>query len=227
MEQYTIEVTQGIYATPKEARNADRVPMIYYGKGVEPTNFSADYQDFKRLYKKAGKSAIITLVNENKKEFPVLVHEIQYDPVSDEMIHIDLMAVDLNKPITTEVPLVFVGQSPAVKEEGGIFMSSKDRVMVECLPKDLIHEIEVDISPLVDFHTSLTVANINVPEGIKILDAEDINIATVSAPRVEEAEEKTAAEGEEGETPAESGEKKEEGGEKSAEGDGEKKDGAE
>ncbi|MBU1683752.1 50S ribosomal protein L25, partial [Patescibacteria group bacterium] len=203
--------------TAKEARNADRVPMIYYGKGVEPTNFSADYQDFKRLYKKAGKSAIITLINESKKEFHVLVHEIQYDPVSDEMIHIDLMAVDLNKPITTEVPLVFIGQAPAVKDLNGTFMSGKDRVMVECLPKDLVHEIEVDISPLVDFHSGLTIADINAPEGVRILDAEDISIATVSAPRAEEVEvvaptEKTA-EGEEGEAPAKGEEEKEEGGE--------------
>lgn len=208
MEKYEIEVTQGVYKTAKEARQADRIPMIYYGKGVEPVNFSADYQDFRRTYNQAGKSAIITLINEEKKEFPVLVHEIQYDPVSDNMIHIDLMAVDLTKKISTEVPLVFTGVAPAVKEEGGIFVTGKDKVIVECMAKDLVQEIEVDISSLVDFHTSITIGDIKVPEGITILDAEDINIATVSAPRVEEEPETTTeeAEGEE----AEGEEKKEE-----------------
>ncbi|MBU0727377.1 50S ribosomal protein L25 [Patescibacteria group bacterium] len=215
MEEHNIEVTQGVYKTAKEARNANRIPMIYYGKGVEPVNFSANYQDFRRLYIKAGKSTIITLVNEKNEKFPVLVHEIQYDPISDNMIHIDLMAVNLNKSITTEVPLVFTGVAPAVKDEGGILVTSKDRVAVECLPKDLVHEIEVDISSLVDFNTSITIGDIQVPAGITITDAEDINVVTVSAPRAEEVEEVApVAEGEEGEASAEGGEeKKEEGGE--------------
>lgn len=185
MEKTTINVTQGVYKTSKEARNANRIPMVYYGKGIESTNFSADYQDFRRIYKKAGKSTIITLVNEDKKEFHVLVHDIQYHPVSDKIMHVDLMAVDLNKRITTKVPLVFVGQSAAVKEEGGILVTSKDTVNVECLPKDLVHEIEVDISPLADFNSVIKVRDLKIPNGIKILDAGDINVANVSAPRSE------------------------------------------
>ena len=200
MEQITIDVTQGAYKTAKEARQANRIPMIYYGKGVEPVNFSVDYQDFRRVYEKTGKSAIITMVNEKKKEFVVLVQEIQYHPVSDKMIHIDMIAVDLNKTVTTEVPLVFVGQSSAVKEDGGIFITSKDVVTVECLPKDLIQNIEVDISSLVDFRTVITVGDLKVPDTIKILDSEDVNIASVSAPRTEEElealEEEVPAEGE-------------------------------
>ncbi len=230
MEQTILDVTQGVYASAKEARQASRVPMIYYGKGVKPANFSADYQDFRRIYEKAGKSTIITIVNEKKEEFPVLVQEIQYHPVSDNIIHVDLMAVDLNKAITTEVPLVFTGISSAVKEEGGILVTSKDRVSVECLPKDLIHSIEVDISPLIDFNTSITVGDIKVPDTIRILDAEDINVATVSAPRVEEEPEipTEAAEGEEGEEgeekkEGEEGEEKKEGEEGEEKKEGEKK----
>lgn len=187
MEETILDVTQGVYASAKEARKADRIPMIYYGKDVKPVNFSVDYQDFRRIYKKAGKSTIITMVNEKKEKFPVLVQEIQYHPVTDKMIHIDLMAVNLNKTITTEVPLIFVGIAPAVKADGGILVTSKDSVIVECLPKDLIHEIEVDISSLVDFHTSIKVRDLKVPDTIKIIDSEGINIANVSAPRQEEA----------------------------------------
>jgi len=217
METYTIDVTQGQYATAKDARNAGRIPMIYYGKGSENVNVSVDYQDFRRTYEKAGKSAIINLKNEEGKEIPVLVHEIQYHPVSDEMIHIDLMVVNLNKVIHTEIPLTFVGDAPAIRELAGMFMNNKDVVNVECLPKDLPHEIEVDISSLVDFNCSITVADVKAPEGVTILDADDINIATVTAPREEEEEapvEAVAVEGEEGEEGEEGGEeKKEEGGE--------------
>lgn len=189
METIALGVTQSAYATAKAARAADRVPMVYYGKGVKNINFSVPYQDFRRTYAKTGKSTIITLVNEKGEKFPVLVHEVQYDPVTDLIRHVDMMAVDMAKPIQTKIPLKFVGVAPAVKDLGGVFVHSRDAVRVKCLPKDLVHEIEVDISSLVDFKASLTVKDIQVPQGIVILEALTINIATVSAPRDIEAEE--------------------------------------
>lgn len=201
MEKITLDVTQGAYATAKDARKAKRIPMICYGKGMKPVNVSADYQDFRKVYKKTGKSAIITIINEDKQEIPVLVHEIQYHPVSDNIIHVDILAVDLNKSITTEIPLVFVGISLAVKDLGGTLVHNKETITVECLAKDLIHEIEVDISPLVDFHSAIKVSDLKVPGNIKILLAKDINVAIVSAPRLEEVEVKPVAA--EGEVPAE------------------------
>ena len=193
MEKIILEVTQGVYKTAKDARKAGRVPMIYYGKGVTPVNFSADYQDFRRIFKKAGRSAIVTISNEDKKEFNVLIHEIQYEPISDDMMHVDLIAVDMNKPITTEIPLLFTGISPAVKDLGGVFVQNKNKVQVECLPKDLVREIEVDISSLVDFHSAIAVKDIKAPNGIKVLDNGSINVATVAAPRAEVEETPVAA----------------------------------
>ena len=196
MEQFTIEVAR---ENAKEARKKGKLAIIYYGKGVEPISFSTDYQDFRRTYKKAGKSSIIVMIDEKKGEFPVLVHEIQYDAVTDEMIHVDMVAVNLKNKITTDIPLVFVGQAPAVKELGGTLMHNKETVHVECLPNDLVHEIQVGINTLIDFHSVITVGDIEAPKGITILDAEDVNIASVSAPRKEEEEK-----------PAESEEKAEE-----------------
>lgn len=230
MDKINLEVTEGVYPTAKEARDAGRIPMAYYGKGLDNHSFSVDYQDFRRAYEKGGRSTIMHFTNEKNEEFPVLVQDIQYDPATDVMIHVDVMAVNLNKTIKTQIPLVLTGIAPAVKEEGGILMHNKDALEVECLPKDLVHEIEVDISSLVDFHTSITVGDIVIPEGIKIFDAEDINVATVSAPRAIIEEEEEVAEGEEGEEGAEGaegegGEKKEGGGKKEGgdEGGGEKK----
>ncbi len=227
METITIEVAEGKYASSKEARRDGQIPIVYYSKDVEPMHFTTEYQDFRRAYKKAGKSTIITLIDEKKEEYQALAHEIQYHPVSDDIIHVDLMAIKKGQKITTDIPLVFVGEAPAVRELAGTLMTNKDLVSIECLPKDLPHEIEVDISSLVDFHTSLTVGDIKVGEEITILDAPEISIASVAAPRAEE-EETAAAEGEEGaegaegeapaeggEAPAEGGEKKEEGGEAS------------
>ena len=179
MDPITIEVSKGMYATSKEARKNGRIPIVYYSKEIEATNFSADYQEFRRAYNKAGKSSIITLIDENKEEYEAIAHELQYHPVTDDIMHVDLMAIKKGQKMTTEVPIKFIGESIAIREMSGIFMSGKDTVNIECLPKDLPHEIEVDISPLVNFNTSLTVGDIKVGEEITILDAEDINIATV------------------------------------------------
>jgi len=210
MESIIIDVHQGRYQSAKAARRDGQIPMICYAKEMEPIQYTVDYQTFRRAFLKAGRSAIITLNVDGKGDQDVLVHEMQYDPVSDNITHVDLMAIKKGQKINTEIPLVFVGESPAVKEQGGVFNSAKDKVAIECLPKDLVHEIEVDISSLVDFHTSLTVGDIKVPSTITITDAPEISIATVAAAREEEEEVPVvAAEGEtEGEAATE-GEKKE------------------
>ncbi|MBU0705846.1 50S ribosomal protein L25 [Patescibacteria group bacterium] len=213
MEPIIIEVTKGKYATSKEARKNGRIPIVYYSKDVQPTNFSVDYQDFRRAYKKAGRSAIITLIDENKDEYQALTHELQYHPVTDAIIHVDMMAIKKGQKIETEVPIVLVGEAPAIRELGGILVRNKDRLWIKCLPNDLPHEIPLDVSGLVDFHSSLTVGDIKVPEGITIMDAEDISVVTISAPRREEEPVIPAAAAAEAvtEEAAEGEEKKEEG----------------
>jgi len=216
MESITIEVAQGKYSSSKEARNDGQIPMVYYAKGIDNMHFTTEYQDFRRAFIKAGKSAIITL-KDGKDEYQALVHQVQYDPISDNIIHIDLMAIKKGQKISTDVPIVLIGESIAVREQGGTLMTSKDKINIECLPKDLPHEIEVDISSLVDFHASLTVGDIKVPDTITILDAPDISIASVSAPR-EEEEEVVAEAPAESETPTDGEAASAEGGEATTEG---------
>lgn len=200
MDTINLDVIEKGYTNAKEARQSGRIPMAYYGKGVKNRHFSVDYQDFRRAYEKGGRSTVLQMTNEDGENLPVLVQEIQYEPVSDEMMHVDLTAVDLNKKIRTQVPIVLTGTAPAVKEMAGVLMHTKESVEVECLPKNLPHEIEVDISSLADFHASISVGDIVVPNGVVILDAAEINLATVSAPRAaieeEEAAETTEGAGE-------------------------------
>ncbi len=188
METIHIEVAQNKYQSAKEARRAGDIPMVCYSNGKETTQYTVEYQNFRKAFLKAGKSAIITLSAEGKDLQDVIVHEVQYAPVSDDIIHVDLKVIDASQKISTDIPLIFVGEAAAVRELGGTFVSNKDKVHIECLPKDLPHEIEVDISSLVDFHTSLTVGDIKVSDKITILDAPEISIAVVSAPREEEVE---------------------------------------
>src|SRR5690606_36296623 len=155
---------------------------IYYGKGVEPIQMTTDYEEFRRAYKKGGRSSIF-MPKTNGKELQALVHDIQYHPVTDEMHHVDLLAIREGQTVHAEVHLIFEGEAPAAKELGGTFVSSKDSVAVECMPKDLPHDIKVDISSLADFHTRLKVGDLVLPKGVKVMDSIDLTIATVSAPQ--------------------------------------------
>lgn len=193
MEAITIDVTKGRLASGKATRATGMIPVEYYAKDIENQHFMVEYQTFRKVYRKAGKSTIVKMIDEQKNEYPILIHKIQYHPVTDKVIHVDVMAIRKGQKISAKIPLVFIGEAPAVRELGGIFVSNRDEVTIECLPDDLPHEIQVNITKLVDFHTSLTVGDIEAPKGITILDAKDLSIATVSAPRKEEEEVKPAA----------------------------------
>jgi large subunit ribosomal protein L25 len=226
MEPITVSVKTTNFKNAKMAIRAGRIPVNYYAKGVKNLKFDADYQEFRRAYIKGGRSTIINFVTDDNKKYAVVVHDLQYNPVTDEIIHADVLAVDMNKVIHTTIPITVTGVSPAVKDLGGILVHNRDAVEVECMPKDLVHEIVVDISVLLDLHSSITVADITPPPGITIKEAMDVNIITVSVPRAVIEDEKPVAAAEAaagGAAPAE-GEKKE--GEK-AEAGTDKKGGAE
>jgi large subunit ribosomal protein L25 len=193
MDTITLNVTETSYATAKDARKDDRIPVAYYAKGVKNRSFSMKYQDFRKAYDKGGRTTILTFVNEKKEEMPCIVHEIQYHPVTDRIIHVDVMAVDMNKKIHTRIPVRLVGIAPAVRDLAGILVQSKSTIEVECLPKDLVREFTLDVSSIADFHTSLKIKDIQMPAGIKSLDNVDIAVATVAAPRPTEEEEAAKA----------------------------------
>jgi len=204
---------------PNHLRAESRLPAAYYGKGVDNLHIHLDYQDFRRAYEKGGSNTVLDLTLDGKV-LKALVHELQYDPVTDMFTHIDFIAVDMNKEVSTTIPLVFVGTAPAVKELGGTLMENRHEVHVTCLAKDLIHEIEVDLSGLVDFHSALHVSDLVVPDTVTITDEPELTIATVAAPKsaeeieAEEAADAAAAEAAMDAVKDEGGDdKKEEGGE--------------
>ena len=166
------------------------VSAVLYGKDIKQNlHFVVDYQTFRRAFNKAGSNTIIELVVEGEKEkHNVLVHDVDYNPVTDEYRHIDFISVVMGQEIHTHIPLEFVGSAPAVRELAGMFNAQINEVEVKCLPKNLVHSIEVDLEVLVDFNTAIRVKDLIVPEGMTIMnDLEDV-VAAVMAPRVEEVE---------------------------------------
>lgn len=179
-------------AAPREAQTKGKhlrirglVPAVYYGRGQTPKTLQMNYQAFKKVFDKAGENTIIDLSVDGKKA-PVLVHEVQYDPVTDAVSHVDFIHVDMQQEVTTSVKIVVLGIAPAVKNMGGILDVQKHEIKIKCLPKNLIHSIEVDVTPIVDFHTSIHVKDLKVPSTVKILDNMEDTVVTATPPRAEE-----------------------------------------
>jgi len=169
----------------KSLRRQGFIPAIIYGRDSKNKMVAVDKIAFTKVFKNTGQTGIIQL-KYGEKDKNVLVYEIEYHPVTDEVNHIDFFAVKMNEKITTNVPLEFVGESLAVKELDGILIRQKDEVEVEALPGDLPQVIEVNIEVLKTFDDVIYVKNLQVAEGVKILDDVEEVIAMIEEPRSEE-----------------------------------------
>jgi large subunit ribosomal protein L25 len=170
----------------KTLRKSGFIPAVIYGYKTNNTPLTITKKDFREAFDKAGTSAIVDLKIDKDPIQKVLIHEPQIDPVSGEPIHIDFYKVRMDQKIKTEIPLVFIGESAAVKELEGSLVTNKDSVEIECLPNDLISEIKVDISPLKTFEDSIHIKDIEIPETISILNDPEETVALVEEPRSEE-----------------------------------------
>ena len=144
-------------------------------------NVKVDKNSFIKIFAQAGESTIVELNFEDGKKIPVLIYDYQRNPVSHEVNHIDFYEVDMNKVITTTIPLVFVGEAPAVKALAGDLFKGLEGVEVTCLPKDLVKQIEVNISSLKTFADVIHVSDLKVPSGMKINNQESVVVAKVMA----------------------------------------------
>lgn len=162
------------------------IPAVVYGKDFENLVVWVDYKSFNRLYREIGESTIIDLAVEGRKQPErVLIYEMQRDPISGNVTHLDFYKVRMDEEIEKEVSLEFVGVAPAVKESGGTFVQNMDEVEVKCLPGDLPASISVDISILKTFDDYIYAKDLKVGEKVEIMLDPETVIALVSAPRTE------------------------------------------
>lgn len=187
MPQMTIQAKPRIVSGRKtnQMRAEGTVPAVVYGFEIQPTNVELSRSDFDRLYKNAGESTIIDLSVDGASH-PVLIQDIQRDPLTGFAIHVDFRRINLSEKVEATIELEFVGAAPAVKELGGTLVHALDEVEVSALPAALVRSIEVDVSSLATFDDVIRVADIKVPEGIEILNEADETIVLVEAPRSEE-----------------------------------------
>ncbi len=172
-------------------RKQGLIPAVLYGPKVDNLNLSIDYNVFDQIYQKAGESTLIKLNIEGKKEIKekervVLINDLTKDALSDKIIHVDFYQVRMDQEISVEIPLVFSGESEAIKSLDGVLVKSLQSVNISALPKDLIHEIEIDISSLKTFDDIIRIKDLKVPENIKIEAEPDEAVVSVAPPRSEE-----------------------------------------
>jgi large subunit ribosomal protein L25 len=167
-------------------RRTKLIPAVFYGKGLKGESLQVNYQEFRKVFLKAGSNKLIDLNIDGKKNNKVLVHEVQYYPLTGAITHIDFINVNLKEEVTTHVPVEVFGIAPAVKDLGGILTTVKHEINVRCLPTEIPDVIKIDVSGLVDFSKSIHISDLNLPVGVKVMDNLKDVVVTVTAPRKEE-----------------------------------------
>lgn len=194
----------------KALRRRGITPANVYGHRVESQAVQAETATIVQLLRTGARNIIINLHVEGEgKPRPVMIRGVQRDPPTGRLLHVDFYQVSLAEKIRTEVPLVVVGEAPAVGAYGGILLHSMGNITVEALPTDIPAHIEVDVSGLAEIDSSLFVRDLPIDAKVQVLSDPDLVVAKVAAPRVAEVEEVPEEEEVAAEEAAEAEEKRE------------------
>lgn len=184
----------------KELRKEGLIPAIIYGKHLkEPIAVACKKNDLIKKYKEAGYSTPLTLEGD-KIEQLVLIQDIQVDPVSDVLMHVDFLAVKSDEKVTTEVAIKLIWESSVEKLNLWKIQLIKDFVEVEAFPQDLPKNITIDISSIQDINDAIFVKDLKLSDKVEILDDAEQVLVTVVTMAEEEVE--TPAAPAEGAAPA-------------------------
>lgn len=187
----------------KKLRKDGLLPGHVFGKGMDGEIVAVDQKEFLKTFHQAGETGLIDLKIGREKVRPVLVRDVQHDPISGQPIHIDFYQVNLQEKVKVPVPLVLVGEQPEAVHLGeAIVLQTVMEVEVEALPTDLVEKIEVDIIPLKQIDDAITVADLSYDREKLTIHADPEEIVVKLAPAVsaemeklleEEVAEKAAA----------------------------------
>jgi large subunit ribosomal protein L25 len=170
------------------------IPAVLYGAGIEPSPLELDGREASRMLARVSGSTLVDLVLEDDTH-NVLVREVQRDPILQDIRHVDFLKVAMDVVIRTSVPVELVGEAPAVKTFGGILVSGVDEIEVEALPADLPNRMTVDLGRLTEIGQAITVGDLIVGEGVKLLTSRDELVARVMQAEAEVVEEAPVAVG--------------------------------
>lgn len=169
-------------------RRAGKLPTVLYGPKNKPLPLFVSQSAFKKLLVAAGESTVVT-VDTGAAQQDVLIHDIAWHAVTGEPLHADFYVIDKTKTLETDVPLRFDGAAPAVKDLGGILVKVLHQLHIEVLPMNIPHEIVVDTGRLATLDSQILVRDLEIPRGVKVLNAPEAVVAAVSVAKEEPVEE--------------------------------------
>ncbi len=172
--------TRDISANLKTLKKQGLMPAVFYGKKEKSTPVSVKLADFLKVWKKAGESSVVALKGAQGEDLESLIHDVDLDPVTDIPRHADFYVFEKGHKIEVNIPIDFVGVAPAVKDLGGTLMKVLRELKIEAMPKDLPHEIKVDISILVNFDSQILAKDIILPTGVTLVEGSEEVVALVA-----------------------------------------------
>ena len=171
-------------------REEGLIPAVLYGPKTEPIPIQCDGRELQRVLARAGGTNLISVkIGDAGRPKVALAREVQRDSITKELYHVDFYQVVMTEKVKTEVYLVLTGQPLPVQQNVAMLLQGADSVEVECLPGDLIHSIEVDISTLSEINDAIYVKDLQVPGNVTLLTDGDELVAKVQRLRVVEEEE--------------------------------------
>jgi len=166
----------------RQLRQDMKIPGVYYSYDGNNILFQISYNEIKNAIQSG---ANIFTVNVGGKEQNVVFKSVQYHPVTEQIIHIDLYGVDMNKPISIKIPIVYVGTPSGVSTEGGVVVTNLNEIEISCLPSDIPENIEVDISN-VALGENIQAGDVDLGDKFKLVTMEDSALMSVTHVVVEE-----------------------------------------
>lgn len=169
----------------KALRRSGVVPLVMYGSQMQPIVLQASSKELARVLRQAGGSRLIAVHTGSDTQM-ALARDVQREPITGQILHVDLLAVSMTERIRVEVPLALEGKSPAVRRGEGILVTGLDAVEIECLPGDLIDRIRIDLDRMDKIGDVIHVSDLQVPAAIKILTDPEEMVARVTYLAAEE-----------------------------------------
>ncbi|MFC2072149.1 50S ribosomal protein L25 [Chloroflexota bacterium] len=197
MEQIELKVTKR-EVLGKKVRSLRRqgiTPVHLFGHGIKSLALQCDTVKLKRVLAQAGQTRLISLELDNeKKPRMVVVRGVQREPRSGESLHIDFYQVKMAEQIKTEIPVVLVGEAPALKSKDNMLVQELNTLSVECLPDKIPNSVEVDISSLTELEQAVRVKDIGLDKEITVLNDPEHMVVRIISRQVEKIEERVVAE---------------------------------
>ena len=177
----------------RSLRSAGQIPAVIYGHAREPQSLAVPTREFEKLLERVSAESTVIELDLGGTVARTLIREIQRHPFKKQILHIDFQELVAGEKVSVNVPIVLVGTPDGVRLNGGILSQVMSELTIRVDPVNIPRRVEADVTSLTIGH-SLHVSNLNVPEGIEIIDEPEATVAVVSAPKVE-TETAVAAEG--------------------------------